>query len=189
MRKTNIVRSFLLLFGILFSVATPLSAGEQAFIVVDTDKCVTESKIGKQEMEFLQTLQDKFEKDLLEKEKAVKDISVKFNDDYLESLSEDAVKKLKEEFEIANQAFGEARQQTYQMFHQAKQQIMDKLFKWTSQASEVVVKAFSAKAAIQAEDLLYYEPSLDKTDNVTEELDKMYLKELEQQTAEHQVEE
>ena len=181
------MKKMLFLCVALFAVNTALAADtpeQKSFVIVNADKCLAESKIGKQETEFLQTLQSKFESDIAEKDKEVKDISLKFNDDYLESLTEEAARALKESFEKANLSLAEAKQQAYQMFHQAKQQIMGKLFRWTSKASEVVAKKLNAKAVLQSEETLYYDESLDVTNNIVEELDNMYLKELEQQTIE-----
>jgi len=183
MKQTNTVRCLLLLCGALLMATTPLSA-THSFVVVNADKCLDVSKVGKQENEFLKELQGKFEKGLLEKEKAVKDISVKINDDYLESLSEEAEKELRQEFEKANLSFAEARQQAFQMFQQAKQQIMDKLFRWVSKASETVAKNIGVKVVFQSENVLYVDESLDITKQVIEELDDMYVKELEAKTTE-----
>ena len=64
--------------------------------IVNTKKCLEESKLGKQEQANFEKMKNQMESVLQEKEKALEDVDLKLNDDdYMDSISEEAANELR----------------------------------------------------------------------------------------------
>jgi outer membrane protein len=168
-----------ILAAILLIAAPTAAANVQApkIGLVNFKTCVEESKMGKQEQANFEKMKKQMEDVLAEKEKTLKEISAKMGDeDYLDSLSEQAQAELKHKFRSLNQELGQHQQQFFQVLQQANFKIIQKMNEEISEAAKIVAKNKSLDIIINEEGTFYVNPSLDISSEVIAVLDERFKK-------------
>lgn len=161
------------LAAILFTF--PCAAETQApkIAVVNFKTCIEKSKSGKQEQTNFDNMKKQMEDVLTEKEKVLKELSKKFeDDDYLDSLSQEAQAELKHKSRNLTQEFGQHQQQFYQVLQQANFKIIQKLTEEIGDAAKMVAKAKNIDIIVNEEGTFYYNPSLDISEDVVKAMDE-----------------
>lgn len=149
--------------------------------IVNFKTCIEESKFGKQEQANFESMKKQMEDVLVEKEKALTEISNKFNDaDYLDSLSPEAEEELKHKFRTLNQELSQHQQQCYQMLNQANYKIVQAGTEAITKASKTVAQNKELDVVVNDEGTFYYNTALDISDDVVLVMDQMFEKESEE---------
>ena len=163
------------LFGGLFAVgATKAETQPPKVGMVNFKKCVEESKLGKSEQALFDTQKKQMEQDLEKKQKEIKELAPKFNDEYLDSLTPEAEKDLKEKFQKLNEEFTEQQNQFFQVMDQSHFQRMQKIYDMTAKASEVVGKEKKLDFVLNDEVCFYKADGFDVTNDVIKKLDELF---------------
>lgn len=158
--------------------ASPAFAEGLKIGLVNFKKCVEQSKLGKQEQANFENLKKQMEGVLEEKEKAITELSKKFNDpDYLDSLSPEAEAELKHKFRTLNQELSQHQQQFYQVLNQANYKIIQNISESIGEASKQVAKSKQLDLVINEEGTFFAQPTLDVSNDIVKVLDEMYQKE------------
>ncbi len=156
-----------------FEQTTPLRIAQ-----VNFKTCVEKSKIGQKEQASFDAMKKQMETILEEKEKALTDVSSKFNDiDYLDSLSPDAEAELKRQFRTLNQEFTAQQNQFYQTLSQTNMLVIQKLTEAVTKASAEVAKANKIDIVLNDESSFYTVASIDISNLVIKALDEAFEKE------------
>lgn len=166
--------------ALLLCSAIPSEANAESprYGFVNFKHCVENSKVGKKEQENFESLKKQMEQVLDEKEKALNEISQKFNDaDYLDSLSAEAEAELKHKFRNLNQELAQHQQQFYQMLQQANFKVMQKMNDSISTAAKTVAKNKHFDMIINEEGTFYYDPVFDVSKDVIKVMDENFAKE------------
>lgn len=143
--------------------------------VVNFKDVVEHSKYGKLEQSNFEMLKKQMESVLEDKEKALTEITNKFNDpDYIDSLSSEAELELKHKFRMINQEVGQIQAQYYQTLNQANMKILQKLNELVAKASTNIAKENSLDLILNDDGGFYYAPQLDISKKVIAALDMMY---------------
>jgi len=158
----------------IFSATAPLAAaGESKIAFVNFKTCVENSKTGKQEQANFEKMKKQMEEVLAEKEKSLKEISAKMNDeDYLDSLSSDAEADLKHKFRTLNQEFAQHQQQFLQILQQQNFKIIQKINQEINEASKVVAKNQNLDIIFNEESTFYFNPDLDISEDIVSVMDE-----------------
>lgn len=145
--------------------------------VVNFKTCVEKSKLGQKEQSNFDAMKKQMETVLMEKEKSLTDIASKFNDiDYLDSLSPEAEKKLKDEFRTKNQEFNQQQNQFYQALSQTNVKIIQKLTEAITKVSEEVAKKNQIDIVLNEDSSFYISSKLDISQQVIAALDEAFEK-------------
>lgn len=146
--------------------------------LVNFKTCVEKSKMGQKEQASFDAMKKQMETILEEKEKALTDVSSKFNDiDYLDSLSPDAEAELKRQFRTLNQEFSAQQNQFYQTLSQTNMLVIQKLTEAVTKASEEVAKANKIDIVLNDESSFFTVASIDISPLVIKALDEAFEKE------------
>lgn len=143
--------------------------------VVNTKKCLENSKLGKQEQANFEKMKVQMETVLHEKEKALEDIESKLNDEeYLDSISSEAEGELKRKRRTLRQDAMQLQSQYMQTLQQANYKIIQNLSETISKASEKVAKNKNYDLIINDEATSYYNKSLDISDDVIVQMNAIF---------------
>lgn len=158
--------------------ALPAASGSQVKIgIVNFKRAVEESKIGKKEQTNFDNLKKQMESVLEEKEKALNEITAKFNDpDYLDSLSAEAENELKHKFRSMSQDLSQIQSQYYQTLNQANMKILQKLNDLVAEASTKVAKDKGLDIILNDDGGFYFSNSLDTSKDVIEAMNQQFDK-------------
>lgn len=150
--------------------ADPLSSPKVA--MVNFKSCVENSKAGKQEQANFDKMKKQMEDVLAEKEKSLKELSTKINDeDYLDSLSKEAQAELKHKYRVSNQEIAQQQQQFFQMLQQANYKILQKMTEEVSEAAKIVAKNKNLDLVLNEEGVFYYNSALDISQDIIKAMD------------------
>jgi outer membrane protein len=137
--------------------------------------CIEKSKLGKKEQITFETMKKQMEDILDQKEKAIKDIAIKFNDpDFVDSLSPEAENELKDKIQALSQELNQQQNQYYQALQQANFKIVEDLTITIKAAADKVAKDLKLKMILSEESFFYYAPELDVSSKVIEKMDQIY---------------
>lgn len=167
---------FLATLAVLF-VSSNIQAADIApkVALVNFKTCVETSKMGKVEQANFEKIKKQMEDVVSEKEKALKEISAKFNDeDYLDSLSSDAQAELKHKYRNLNQELAQYQQQFYQMLQQTNYKVIQKMTDEINEAAKAVAKKKNLDVIINEEGTFFYNPSLDISNDIVKEMDERF---------------
>lgn len=147
--------------------------------VVNTKKCLEESKLGKQEQENFEKMKTQMESILQDKEKTLEDLESKLNDDdYMDSISEDAAGELKRKKRTIRNEGMQLQNQYMQTLQQANMKIIQKLTEVIGKASAQVAKDATGANAVDIiftdEACTYFVPRLDVTSRVVAKMNAMF---------------
>lgn len=150
--------------------ATPTKVG-----TVNFRTCVEKSKYGAREQKSFDELKSQMESVLEEKEKALTEISNKFNDpDYLDSLSNEAEAELKHKFRTLNTELQQHQQQYMQILQQTNYKIIQGISEKVNEASKTVAEEKGLDLVLNDESAFFHSPSLDVSQDVVKEMDKRF---------------
>jgi outer membrane protein len=154
-------------------ISSILIAAEEG--IVNFNKCISESKKGKQEQATLETLKNQMTSMMEETEKQLTDISQKLNDpEYMDGLSPEAETELKNRFGALSEEMNRSQNQFYQVMQQANSRIMQQLAQEASLSAEKVAKDKKLSKVVTKEAYFYYNKDLDVTDLVIADMDKRF---------------
>lgn len=151
--------------------------------VVNSKKCVDESRFGKQEQANFEKMKGQMESVLQEKEKTLEDIESKLNDDdYMDSISEEAAAELKRKRRTIRQDGMQLQNQYLQALQQANYKIIQKLTTIIAKASAQVAQdpSNNLDMIVSDEAATYYNPQFDVSDKVIAKMNAMPDSELSQ---------
>lgn len=156
------------------------AAGQSIRIgIVNTKKCLDESKLGKQEQANFEKMKNQMESVLLEKEKMLEEIEHKLNDDdYMDSISDDAASELKRKKRNLKNEGMQLQNQYMQNLQQANIKIVQKLTEVIGKASAQVAQDTSSGQPLDViftdEACTYYGPALDVSERVIAKMNSIY---------------
>lgn len=167
-------------------LCTSSFAAEQSFEIGTANfaECLTNSKMGKQEQASFESLKKQMGTLLEETEKQINDLSAKFNDsEYMDGLSPEAETELKTKMQALHEDMSRYQNQYYQVLNQANMRIMQTLGNTINQAAEKVAKDKHLKMVLNKDACFFTAPSLEVTNLIIAEMDKMYEQEGKKQQA------
>ncbi len=145
--------------------------------LVNFRTCVETSKSGKQEQANFDKMKKQMEDVLHEKEKTLKELSTKFNDeDYIDSLSSEAEAELKHKFRSLNQELAQHQQQFFQVLQQANFKIIQKMTEEINEAAKIVAKKKNLDMIVNEEGTFFFNPSMDISTEIVKEMDLKFGK-------------
>ncbi|MCE2982925.1 MAG: OmpH family outer membrane protein [Parachlamydia sp.] len=162
--------------GCTFALCSPLAAeqhgtGTVKMGVVNTKKCLEDSKLGKQVQANFEKMKKQMESILQEKERDLEEIESKLNDDdYMDSISEDAASELKRKKRTLRAEGMQLQNQYIQTLQQANMKIVQELTEAISKASGQVAQDQTFDAIFSDEALTYYRETLDLTDKIVTQM-------------------
>ena len=147
--------------------------------IVNTKRCLEESKLGKQEQANFERMKQQMESVLQEKERALEDIESKLNDDdYMDSISDEAASELKRKRRTIRNEGMQLQSQYMQTLQQTNVKIIQKLTDVIGKASAQVAKDSSNGQPVDVvftdEACTYYSPRLDVSDRVVAKMNAIY---------------
>jgi len=162
--------------GAFFSVAAAQDMQPAKIGMVSFKKCIEESKAGKKEQAQFDVQRKDMELSLEKKQKELNELAPKFSDEYLDSLTPEAEKQLKDKFQSLSQELTEQQNQYYQVMDQAHYQIMQKLYEMIGKAAEGVAKERKLDFVLNDEVCFYKTVASDVSADVIKKLDEMFDK-------------
>jgi len=147
--------------------------------IVNTKKCLEESKLGKQEQANFEKMKSQMESVLQEKEKMLEEIESKLNDDdYMDSISEDTAGDLKRKRRTIRSEGMQLQSQYMQTLQQANMKIIQTLTEAISKASVQVAQDASRGEPLNViltdEACTFYVPSLDVSDRIVAKMNAVF---------------
>ena len=174
----NQLRRVLIAFTTAFACLLSTSAFADAAIkigVVNTKKCLEDSKLGKQEQANFEKMKHQMESILQDKEKVLEDIESKLNDeDYTDSISADAESELKRKRRTMRQEALQLQNQYMQTLQQANFKIVQKLTDVINKASEQVAKETGLDVILNDEACTFYNKQMDVSSQIVVKMNAAY---------------
>ena len=147
--------------------------------IVNTKKCLEESKLGKQEQANLEKKKNQMESILKDKESLLEEIENKLNDDdYMDSISDEAARELtRKKRQIRNEGI-QLQNQYLRGLQEENMRIIKKLTDAIGKASAAVALSNPSgqvfDAILSDEATTYYGPSLDVSDSVIKKMNEQF---------------
>lgn len=147
--------------------------------IVNTKRCLEESKLGQQEQANFEKMKKQMESVLQEKERALEEIESKLNDDdYMDTISEEAASELKRKRRSIRNEGMQLQNQYLQTLQQANVKVVQKLTDAISKASAQVAQESQAGQRIDVifsdEACTYFSPKLDVSSQVIQKMNALY---------------
>ncbi len=147
--------------------------------IVNTKKCLEESKLGQQEQVNFEKMKKQMESVLQEKEHVLEEIENKLNDDdYMDTISEEVAIELKRKRRSIRNEGMQLQNQYLQTLQQANVKIVQKLTDAISKASLQVAQESSTGQRIDVifsdEACTYFSPKLDVSNQVIQKMNALY---------------
>lgn len=148
------------------------------FGVVNTKKCLEDSKLGKQEQANFEKMKKQMESVLQERESELMEIEAKLDDeDYMDSISDEAAAELRRKKRQIRTDGTQLQNQYMQSLQKTNMQIIQRLTDTMNKASKTIAEktgADSFDAIFTDEAFTFYSPSLDVSNQVIEEMNKIF---------------
>lgn len=157
--------------------------------VLNTRRCLEESKMSKQERTALEKMKNQMESVLKDKEKAIHGIENKLRDeDYMDSISDEAERELRHKKKILIEEGVELNRQFSENLEMTNMKIMQTIIEAINKASKEVVQDMANRNQIvdlilTSEACTYFNPTLDITDLVIAKMDAIFEAEQKDQAA------
>ena len=150
--------------------------------VVDTKRCLEESKLGKQEQANFERMKQQMEGILQDKEKVLEEIEIKLNDDdYMDSISDEAASELKRKKRTIRSEGMQLQSQYMQTLQQANLKIVQKMTDVIGRASAQVAQDTTSAQPVDIiftdEACTFYSPRLDVSDRVIAKMNAIFEEE------------
>jgi len=143
--------------------------------IVNFSDCMSDSKLGQQEQASFESLKTQMASLLEDTEKQINEIASKFNDpEFLDGLSPEAEEEMRIKYQQLSEEMNRYQNQYYQVLQQANMKIVQSLGANIQEASEKVAKAKKLAMVINKEACFFFTPTLDVTDDVIAEMDKIF---------------
>jgi len=143
--------------------------------IVNTKRCLEESKLGKQEQANFEKMKSQMESILQEKEKTLEEVENKLNDDdYMDSISDEAASELKRQRRTIRNEGMQLQQQYMQTLQQANVKVVQKLTDYISKASAQVSQENGFDVIFTDEACTYFNTRLDVSDRIVVKMDSIY---------------
>lgn len=156
------------LFGLFvaatFLSVTPVDAADLG--VVDAMRCLKDTKQGQEQEAKVKALQDKMVKVLKDKETSLNELAQKFTPEYLDSISDDEEAQMKEKFQTMGRELQSYESNYYQTMQRAQKTMQQTMVESIKDATAEIAKKRGLSHVINDDFLLFYEDSLDVTDEV-----------------------
>ncbi len=162
-----------------FSSSQNTPAGQTTLRVgiVNTKRCLEESKLGKQEQANFEKMKTQMENILQEKERALEEIEAKLNDDdYMDSISDETASELKRKRRTIRNDGMQLQSQYMQTLQQANIKVVQKLTEVISKASSQVAQDPSQPLDVVLTDeaCTFFSPRLDISDRVVAKMNAIF---------------
>lgn len=180
---------FLSLITLVASAALFAAPVEEAKVkasdigIVNFKECIEKSKLGKQEQARFDDMKKQMEKTMEVKEKELNEMAPKLNDEYIDTLTPEAEKDLKEKFKNLSQELSQQQNQYYHLLNQANFQIVQKMNDLVANAASKVAAEKGFKLILNEEACFFRTAALDLSKDVVAELDALFAKDGEQKVA------
>ena len=164
------------LFAVACLAMASLSAASEKGLSVGTvnfKTIIEKSAIGKEEQARFDQMRKQMEQTLEQKEKELDELAPKFNDEYLDSLTPEAEKELKERFNALSQELTQKQNEFYQLLNQAQMQVMQKVYEAVSEASKSLAAEKGLDMIINDEVCFLKNEKMDVSADVIKKLDLM----------------
>jgi outer membrane protein len=146
--------------------------------VVNFRKVVENSKQGKQQQATFEGMKSQMESLLQEKEKSLKEIASKLNDqDYLDGLTPEAENDLKFKYRSLSQEMAQSQQQFLQSLQQANVKIVQMLTEEVSKVAGEVAQAKNLDIVLNEDSAFYAKSALDLSDKVVQKMNENFERE------------
>ncbi|WP_068466319.1 OmpH family outer membrane protein [Candidatus Protochlamydia phocaeensis] len=147
--------------------------------IVNTKRCLDESKLGKQEQANFEKMKNQMESILQDKERDLEEIESKLNDDdYMDSISEDAANELKRKKRTIRQEGMQLQNQYIQTLQQANikivQKLTDSISKASIQVAQEPINGQTLDVIFSDEACTFFSPQLDVTDRIIAKMNAIY---------------
>ncbi len=166
-----IFRTSFLLLGICFFLPTA-SLSALSMGTVNARRCIEESKFGKAEQAQFDQMRNQLEQGVQNKEKELNDMKPKLSDEYLDTLTPDAERQVKEKFQQLQQEHQELYYNMSMMLNKANYELMQKFLEKIQAASKIVAEQKKLDIVVNDEACFYKKDSLDITVDIIQYLDK-----------------
>ena len=145
-----------------------MSVGTVSFKAV-----IEKSAVGKEEQARFEQMRKQMEQSLSLREKELNELAPKFNDEYLDSLTPEAEKDLKEKFNALSQELTQKQNEFYQSLNQAQMQVMQKVYEMISEASKSVAAEKGLDLVVNDEVCFFKTDKMDVSAEIIKKLDAM----------------
>jgi outer membrane protein len=147
--------------------------------IVNTKRCLEESKLGKQEQANFERMKSQMESILQEKERALEEVESKLNDDdYMDSISDEAASELKRKKRAIRTEGMQLQSQYMQTLQQANMKVIQKMTEVISKASAQVAQDTSSGQPLDIiftdEACTFYAPRLDVSERVIAKMNAIF---------------
>ncbi len=147
--------------------------------IVNTKKCLEESKLGKQEQTNFEKMKQQMESVLQDKEKLLEEIEAKLNDDdYMDSISDEAASELKRKKRTIRNEGMQLQSQYMQTLQQANMKIVQKLTDVVNKASALIaqesINGHTLDIIFTDEACTFYSPHLDISERIIAKMNAIY---------------
>lgn len=147
--------------------------------IVNTKRCLEESKLGKQEQANFEKMKQQMEKVLQEKERVLEDIELKLNDeDYMDSVSEEVASELKRKKRSIRNEGMQLQSQYMQTLQQANLKIVQRLTDAIARASTQVAQDTTTGQPLDViftdEACTFYAPRLDVSERIIVKMNAIF---------------
>lgn len=150
--------------------------------IVDTKKCLSQSKLGKAETSSFEKMQEQMGSTLESKQKTLEEIETKLGDDeWIDSVSEEIVNELRRKRKAIRTEGTQLQNQYMQTLQQTQVELIKKLTDSISKASAAVaqegVNGQMFDVILTEEACTYFSKSLDISDAIIAKMDQLFDKE------------
>lgn len=160
---------------LFMSLPSMVSAANAKIGVVNFKHCLDESQLGKQEQARFDTLKKQMETTIEEKEKELNALAPKFTEEYLDTLTPEAERDLKEKFRNLSQELSGQQNQFYQQLNQVNFQIMQNINNAIAKAAQKVAKDRGLELIVNEEATYYFDESLDCSAEVVKAMNDNFV--------------
>ncbi len=154
---------------------TPSSSSSGIVGVVNIKRCFEDSALGKKEAADFEAMKSKFSKNV---EKVEEELSALYgkinNEDYMESLSSEAVEELRKKFEELSGEYNTLQSQYYQILNQHQMKRLQYFLEEVKKASEIVRAREGLHIILNEDSVLASVSAADQTDSVIKALNEAF---------------
>lgn len=168
----------ILLIGAFVLGFSKINATELKIGFVNFKTCIEKSKHGQHEKNAFEAMKKQMTETLEKTDKELEEIAKKLEDqDYMDGLSPTAEEELKQKFQGLSQEFARYQNQYYQLLNQANYKMLQALHEIVSHSSEKVRDQNKLSLILNEDSTFAFASSLDFTDTVIKEMDRLFEKE------------
>ncbi|MBM3183958.1 MAG: OmpH family outer membrane protein [Chlamydiae bacterium] len=174
------MKRFLGICALAIAPLAAIGASEKSLNVgvVNFGKCVEASRHGQFEQKQFESLKNQMQKAIHDLDEQLSATATKLQDkDFLDSLSPEAEKELKQKFQNLGEEMQRYQAQYYQVMQQANMRVMHTIADLINEASEIVAKKSQLSLVLNKDAAFHCASALDITDEVISEMDKKFDKE------------